>query len=61
MKIRNSIRRAKNVIKRTIDVFDSVSIFTSFKDKLAEAGVIFCPISEAIHEYPELVKKHGFG
>jgi len=37
-------------------VFDSVSIFTTFKEKLAEAGVIFCSISEAIQEYPELVK-----
>lgn len=39
-------------------VFDSVSIFTSFKEKLAEAGVIFCSISEAIREHPELVKKY---
>lgn len=39
-------------------VFDSVSIFTTFKDKLAEAGVIFCSISEAIQEHPELVKKY---
>ncbi|MGM0589111.1 MAG: Fe-S cluster assembly protein SufB [Bacteroidota bacterium] len=39
-------------------VFDSVSIFTTFKEKLAEAGVIFCSISEAIQEYPELVKKY---
>jgi len=39
-------------------VFDSVSIFTTFKEKLAEAGVIFCSISEAIKKYPELVKKH---
>ncbi|MBV1884099.1 MAG: Fe-S cluster assembly protein SufB [Pseudomonadales bacterium] len=39
-------------------VFDSVSIGTTFKDKLKEAGVIFCPISEAVHEYPELVKKY---
>lgn len=39
-------------------VFDSVSIFTTFKEKLAEAGVIFCSISEAIQKYPELVKKH---
>ena len=39
-------------------VFDSVSVFTSFKEKLAEAGVIFCSISEAIREYPELVKKY---
>ena len=39
-------------------VFDSVSIFTSFKEKLAEAGVIFCSMSEAIKEHPELVKKY---
>ena len=39
-------------------VFDSVSIATTFKEKLAEAGVIFCPISEAVHKYPELVKKY---
>ena len=39
-------------------VFDSVSIFTTFKDKLAEAGVIFCSISEAIKEYPDLVQKY---
>lgn len=39
-------------------VFDSVSIFTTFKEKLAEAGVIFCSISEAIQEYPEIVKKY---
>ncbi len=39
-------------------VFDSVSIHTTFKDKLAEAGVIFCPISEAVKDHPELVKKY---
>lgn len=39
-------------------VFDSVSVTTTFKEKLAEAGVIFCSISEAIREYPELVKKY---
>ncbi|HET7370097.1 MAG TPA: Fe-S cluster assembly protein SufB [Gammaproteobacteria bacterium] len=39
-------------------VFDSVSVATTFKKKLAEAGVIFCPISEAIREYPELVQKY---
>ncbi|WP_255356550.1 Fe-S cluster assembly protein SufB [Thioclava sp. SK-1] len=39
-------------------VFDSVSVGTTFKDKLAEAGVIFCSISEAIKEHPELVKKY---
>jgi Fe-S cluster assembly protein SufB len=39
-------------------VFDSVSVVTTFRDKLEEAGVIFCPISEAIKKYPELVKKY---
>ncbi|MEC9360164.1 MAG: Fe-S cluster assembly protein SufB [Pseudomonadota bacterium] len=39
-------------------VFDSVSVGTTFKKKLAEAGVIFCPISEAVHEHPELVRKY---
>lgn len=39
-------------------VFDSVSVVTTFREKLAEAGVIFCSISEAIQDYPELVKKY---
>ncbi|MBY5926269.1 MULTISPECIES: Fe-S cluster assembly protein SufB [unclassified Halomonas] len=39
-------------------VFDSVSVTTTFKDKLAEAGVIFCSISEAIRDFPELVKQY---
>jgi len=39
-------------------VFDSVSVVTTFKDKLAEAGVVFCPLSEAVHSHPELVKKY---
>ena len=39
-------------------VFDSASIGTTFKDDLAKAGVIFCSISEAIHEYPELIQKY---
>src|SRR5699024_3955422 len=39
-------------------VFDSESIFTTFKEKLAEAGVIFCSISEAIQDYPEIVKEY---
>ncbi len=39
-------------------VFDSVSIHTTFKDTLAEAGVIFCPISEAVQSHPELVKQY---
>jgi len=39
-------------------VFDSVSVGTTFKAELARAGVIFCPISEAIREYPDLVKQY---
>lgn len=39
-------------------VFDSVSLGTTFKDELAKAGVIFCSISEAIREHPELVRKY---
>lgn len=39
-------------------VFDSVSVATTFRDKLAEAGVIFCSISEAVQEHPELVQKY---
>src|SRR5688572_14862215 len=39
-------------------VFDSVSVATTFKEKLKEAGVIFCPISEAVREHPELVQKY---
>ena len=39
-------------------VFDSVSVATTFKEKLAELGVIFCPFSEAVEKYPELVKRY---
>jgi Fe-S cluster assembly protein SufB len=39
-------------------VFDSVSIATTFRKKLAEAGVIFCSFSEAVREHPELIKKY---
>lgn len=39
-------------------IFDSVSIGTTFKEKLAEDGVIFCSISEALEEHPELVQKY---
>jgi len=39
-------------------VFDSVSVATTFKDKLEEVGVIFCPISEAVKDHPELVRKY---
>ena len=39
-------------------VFDSVSVATTFKGKLAELGIIFCSFSEAVREYPELVRKY---
>ena len=39
-------------------VMDSVSVKTTFKDKLAEKGIIFCSISEAVREYPDLVRQH---
>ena len=39
-------------------VFDSVSLGTTFREKLSESGVIFMPISEAVHKHPELVKKY---
>ncbi|MEE9395907.1 MAG: Fe-S cluster assembly protein SufB [Methylococcales bacterium] len=39
-------------------VFDSVSVATTFKGKLKEAGVIFCPMSEALQSYPELVEQY---
>ncbi len=39
-------------------VFDSVSVATTFRKSLYEAGVIFCPISEAVHDYPELVRQY---
>ena len=39
-------------------VFDSVSVATTFKDKLAELGIIFCSFSEAVQEHPELVQKY---
>src|SRR5579864_3225681 len=39
-------------------VFDSVSVGTTFKDKLAEKGIIFCSFSEAVHNHPDLVKKY---
>lgn len=39
-------------------VFDSVSVHTSFRERLAEEGVIFCSFSEAVHEHPELIKRY---
>ncbi len=39
-------------------VFDSVSVATTFRTKLAEMGIVFCSFSEAVHDHPELVKKY---
>jgi Fe-S cluster assembly protein SufB len=39
-------------------VFDSVSVATTFKDKLAEVGIIFCSFSEAVHNHPDLVRQY---
>lgn len=39
-------------------VFDSVSVATTFREKLSESGVIFMPISEAVHKHPELIQKY---
>ena len=46
-------------VKVAVDaVFDSVSVVTTFKETLSEAGVIFCPLSEALAEYPDLVQPY---
>jgi len=39
-------------------VFDSVSVATTFKEKLSELGIVFCSFSEAVREHPELVRRH---
>nr|YP_010204163.1 cysteine desulfurase activator complex subunit SufB [Ahnfeltia fastigiata]UAT97540.1 cysteine desulfurase activator complex subunit SufB [Ahnfeltia fastigiata] len=52
----NEQKRLSNVAVDAI--FDSVSIATTFKKELAEAGVIFCSISEAIKKYPDLIEKY---
>ncbi len=54
-----SLQEQKRLTGVAVDaVFDSVSIATTFKEQLKEKGVIFCSISEAMHNYPELVKKY---
>ncbi len=54
-----SIDEQKRLSGVAVDiVMDSVSVATTFKKTLAEKGIIFCPISEAIQEHPELVKKY---
>ena len=52
-------KRLANVKNVAMDaVFDSVSIATTFKEELSKAGVVFCSISEAVREMPDLVRKH---
>lgn len=54
-----SINEQKRLSNVAVDiVMDSVSVATTFKKTLGEKGIIFCPISEAIQEHPELVKKY---
>ncbi len=54
-----SLSEQKRLSNVAVDaIFDSVSIATTFKDKLAKDGVIFCSISEALQEHPELIKKY---
>ena len=54
-----SIEEQKKLAGVAVDiVMDSVSVATTFKDTLAEKGIIFCSISEAIQEYPELVRRY---
>jgi Fe-S cluster assembly protein SufB len=50
------VREGKEVAVDAI--FDSVSVSTTYREKLAESGVIFCSFGEAIHDYPELVKQY---
>lgn len=54
-----SINEQKRLANVAVDiVFDSTSVATTFKDELANAGVIFCSISEAIQKYPDLIGKY---
>lgn len=54
-----SLSEQKRLANVAVDaIFDSVSVATTFKEKLAEDGVIFCSISEALQEHPELVRKY---
>ena len=54
-----SLLEQKRLTNVAVDaVFDSVSIATTFRKDLAKVGVIFCSISEAVREYPDLVKKY---
>ena len=53
------ISEQKKLANVAVDaIFDSVSVATTYKDKLLKAGVVFCPISEAAQKYPDLLKKY---
>ena len=51
-------KRLTNVNVAVDAIFDSVSVATTFREKLAKDGVIFCSLSEAVKEYPDLIKKY---
>ena len=54
-----SLTEQKRLTGVAVDaVIDSVSVATTFKDKLAELGIVFCSFSEAVKEHPELIKKY---
>ncbi len=54
-----SLDEQKRLSNVAVDaVFDSVSVATTFKDKLGDLGIIFCSFSEAVQEHPELIKKY---
>ena len=54
-----SLQEQKRLTGVAVDaVMDSVSVATTFKDKLSELGIIFCSFSEAVREHPDLVKKY---
>jgi len=54
-----SVDEQKRLVGVAVDVVvDSVSVATSFKEKLGELGIIFCSFSEAVKEHPELIKKY---
>jgi Fe-S cluster assembly protein SufB len=54
-----SLQEQKRLTGIAVDaVVDSVSVATTFKEELAELGIIFCSMSEAVHEHPELIRKH---
>ncbi len=54
-----SLQEQKRLTGVAVDaVIDSVSVATTFKDKLLELGIIFCSFSEAVKEYPDLIKKY---